>query len=274
MAITVVDDFESYSTGDLHGGNGGQNWSAAWSGDTLFDVATAGSPNAGTKHISIVPTADAYVDISRTFTAASAGTIFISVKVNRTGGAAGKSLRLDLKIKSGSTLIGRIICRISDAANIIELLDNASFQTLTSSFTNNTYFRVGIEWDDVAQNNKYRANINNGAFSSWYSSVSGASFTTIDTLEISASNQDAGATGTCYFDTVAFQYEYPITSTQTPGVQTLTSSLPSPTIPANIAPAVQTLSFSQPAITVKDVIVWANASKSSASWSNQDKSQL
>lgn len=38
MAWTAVEDFNSYSDGDLPGNNGGSGWSGAWSGSANFDV--------------------------------------------------------------------------------------------------------------------------------------------------------------------------------------------------------------------------------------------
>lgn len=68
MAVPV-DNFESYSAGDLTGGNGGTGWDAAWSGSVIFDVSTT-TPFTGSNCINATSPSGA-PRISRTFTAIS-----------------------------------------------------------------------------------------------------------------------------------------------------------------------------------------------------------
>lgn len=77
MADFAIDEQFAYADGDLNGNNGGTGFTAAWSGSTAYDVASASPPTGGTKYVTVSaldPT------ISRTFSAtADSGSLYFSL---------------------------------------------------------------------------------------------------------------------------------------------------------------------------------------------------
>ena len=197
MAWTYEQDFEALSTGDLNGQD-------SWSGDTDFDVVDTGTPYEGSQYLQIDPAGDAFEAISRSVTSVAAGVVYCSLKINRTGGTAGKALRGDVLLYEGATIIARIFAQIGGAADKIELLASSGWVVLATGISNDTWYRIGIEWD--ASTDKYRANVNGGTWSSWYDPTGSPSFSGVDKITLDASSQDAGATGTMSFDYISPDY--------------------------------------------------------------------
>jgi hypothetical protein len=197
MAWSYEQLFNTLSTADLTGQD-------SWSGDTAFDVVTTGTPYEGAKHVSVVHDADSTIAISRSVTGVSAGVIYFSVKINRTAG----TVRGSFQIYSGATLVGRIFAFYTGASNRIQMLTNdaATWIDLNASISNNTYYRVGVEYDHANQPNKYRANINNGAFTSWYGMSGTPSWTNIDKIQLTHDGNNASGSGTIFFDAISPNY--------------------------------------------------------------------
>lgn len=205
MAIfSFTDNFESYSVPvDLNGGSGGSGWSAAWSGDALFDAVSTDSPYEGSKHVKASPTVDAFRAISRTFTAVTAtGIIKCAVKINRTGGTSGKSIRGDINVYNGATQVGRLFIQISDSIAKAEILtnDGAAWIQLSGTIVNNTYHIFEIEYDNASQANKYRARFDGGTWTSWYGYIGSPTWSQITKVEFDTSSADGGAAGSMYWD--------------------------------------------------------------------------
>lgn len=203
MAWVAQDLFNQDSDGDLNGQGGGSGFSAAWTGSTVFDVTGSGTPYEGSKHILAQLEADSEVTIDRSLTTAvTAGTVYISVKIDNTAGTR----RGNIYLYRGATLVGRILFTRDGASNNkIYLYDGTTFQVLDAAMANNTYYRIGIDWDEGSMSNKYRANINNGTFSSYYNTIAAIS-TGIDKITLSDLGNNGSGTGPIYFDTISPDY--------------------------------------------------------------------
>lgn len=206
MAWTYQQLFNTLNTADLNGQD-------SWSGDAKFDVVTT-SPYEGAKAVGCVHEADSSVAISRSITGISAGVFYVSIKVNRTAGTR----RGSIYVYSGATAVGRIFCFYTGANNRIQMLtnDGATWIDLNSGISNDTWYRIGIEYDNAAQPNKYRTNIDGGAFTAWYGYFGSPTWTNIDKLEFVDDGNNASGTGTMYWDTVSPDYT-PVEPTGTTG---------------------------------------------------------
>lgn len=196
MAWTYEQTFNSLSTGDLNGQD-------SWSGSTNFDVSTT-SPYEGANCVSCVLHADSSVTIDRSITGISAGTLYVSMKVNRTAGTRRGSFYL----LSGTTEVARIFMVYDGTNKFIQMLtnDGATWIDLVNPITNDTWYRIGIEFDDAAHNNQYRCNVNNGTWSSWYGYYLSPSWTTIDKVRLADEGNNGSGTGTVYFDSISPNY--------------------------------------------------------------------
>ena len=103
--------------------------------------------------------------------------------------------------------MGRVFFFIDSTNNgKIQILSGASWVDV-ATISNNTYYRVGIQWDDVNQPDKYRANVNNGTWTAWSNWVSNGSLTTgINKIALSDMGNNGNGTGTIYFDTISPDY--------------------------------------------------------------------
>ncbi len=191
MAWIATDNFDSYPDGDLSGQNGGTDWTAAWSGGAGFDVQGT-VVYQGAKAVSVVRTGAAQ-EITRDFTAITAGSVYIAVRVTST------ALESYLMINEGATSRGYI----KHTGGVISIYDNGGgvYQNVATGLSADTWYIVNIEFDDGAQPNNYRARVYNGSwgsFSSWYQ-VNGGSYTNISRIRLQL---DTPGTGTAYYDLI------------------------------------------------------------------------
>lgn len=197
MAWTYEQTFNSLSTADLNGQD-------SWSGDALFDVSTA-TPDQGAKCVTVANNADSSKVIDRTLPSAiSSGLFYVSIKINRSAG----NRRGSVYILSGSTEIARVFIRSDGTNRIIEMLtnDGALWLVLASGITNDTWYRIGFEFDDATQNNKYRCNVNGGTWTAWYTYYHAPSWTTFDKIRFADEGNNGSGTGTLSFDSISPNY--------------------------------------------------------------------
>lgn len=205
MAWTYEQLFNSLNTADLNGQD-------SWSGSTNFDVSTT-SPWEGAKCVSCVLESDTSVEISRSVTGVSAGVFYVSIKIGRTAGMR----RGSIQIYSGATMVGRVFAQYDGGANNnIRMLtnDGATWITLGSSAPD-TWYRIGFEYDNAGQPNKYRTNLNGGTWTSWYGMFGSPTWTNVDKIEFSDQGNNGSGTGTMYWDTVSPDYTPSSTPTNT-----------------------------------------------------------
>lgn len=196
MAWTYEQNFNTLNDGDLNGQD-------SWSGDTAFDVVTTGTPSEGAKHVSSILESDSEVTIARAVTAVTAGIVYVSIKVNRTAGTR----RGNIYLKEGAATLVRCFFVYDGTNNWIKVYDNLTLTTVQDPISNDTYYRVGIEWDNVGQPGKFRANVNGGAFGSWLNWFNGGAMSAgIDSIVLSDLGNNGSGTGTLYFDTISPNY--------------------------------------------------------------------
>jgi hypothetical protein len=207
--IIITEDFESYSLpSDLFGGNGGSGWTGSWNGSALFEVTNQGLPTQGLKHLSIQPTADPFEFMTRDIPEVTSGTLYVDMKIDHPGGRNNIGVRGDINLYEDEKLLVRVFMRLSSSGDYIESLHwdgDSNEWYIATAIENQTYYRVGIQFDKLGQGNKYRINVDNGVWSEWRSTIDNSDFSSINTLSLSVSNQDGQAIGTMYFDNIAME---------------------------------------------------------------------
>lgn len=202
MAWTYEQNFDSLSTGDLNGQD-------SWSGSTTFDVTADATAPSQPNDVQSVVNSDTEITIERSVTNVTSGTVYISIKINATSGER----RGNIYLYRGATLIARIFFDYSGSGSFIRALNwNGStnvFTDVQNPISNNTWYRVGIDWDEGVQGNKYRVNVDNGTFSSWLTYVSNAATGGIDKLTLSDLGNNGSGAGTIYFDSISPNYPIP-----------------------------------------------------------------
>ena len=195
MAWTAIDNLDSYSNGDLNGNNGGSNWTAAWSGSVNWDIQGS-VVYQGAKAAENINSAGG--SISRTFTAISAGSLYLAMR--RTVANPGSGFLVSLF--SGSTEVCDVGGFLTGGTTRWRILDsNTVWKDIsTESIVSGQWYIINIEFDDAGHNNQYRARVYNGtswsAFTAWYGTTN--AYTTVDKIQISCPTSETA----CYFDII------------------------------------------------------------------------
>lgn len=195
MAWTYEQKFNDLTTADLNGQD-------SWSGNAIFDVVTT-TPAEGAKRVASVVESDTELTIDRSITGISAGIVYISMKVNRLTGMR----RGSFEIYSNTTLVMRLfIIRDGASNNTIQMLsaEGANWFTLASGISNDTWYRIGIEFDDAAHPDKYRCNVDGGTWSAWRSTWS--AYTTVNKIRLADQGNNGSGTGTIGYDFISPNY--------------------------------------------------------------------
>ena len=169
--MALLEQFDGYTNGDdLASKNGGSGWSAAWSISTggaflVTNAQSVSSPN------SVKTTNTAAPFATRAFASQSAGTIYVSV---RPESGINNHNFVGVDDTPGNTKV--IVDFYSD--NNIQYYNGTSYVSF-GTWSANTWYRIGIQWDNAGHANQARYNIDNGAWTSWanangtFSSISG-----------------------------------------------------------------------------------------------------
>lgn len=190
MAWTAEDNFDSYADGDLTGENGGSNWGAAWSGDTDFDVQGT-VVYQGAK--AVIEAAGAAGSINRQLGSnITAGTVYVAMRASGTGGALGDMVTF-LQDSGGTNRMA-----ISFDGGNIRINNNGTYETI-GTYVANTWYVIGFDFDNVAQPNLYRCNIDGGTYSV-YKTVVGGSYTNIGFFKLEG---DGGGSVNRYWDYIS-----------------------------------------------------------------------
>lgn len=195
-AWAATDNFESYSTGNINGDNGGTGWSAGWvvaAGGTTGCTVVSTPVIGGTRSLQLDGTATC--DLSRTISAAvTTGTMTITLYVaNQPGATNGYTI----VFKQGSTNEFLIDWGSSRSSGNNIVFNNLSTGvTLVATPVATTPYKIQVDFDQA--NNRARASVNGGAFSS-YITAGGGTFTSIDNIR--ATTQD-GVVNKFYIDDI------------------------------------------------------------------------
>lgn len=192
----ATDNFESYSTGNINGDNGGTGWSGAWAvaaGGTTGCVVVSTPVNSGTRSLQMDGTVTC--DVSRTVTTgATTGTMQLYLYVaNQPGATNGYTIVL----KQGSTNEFAIDWGSSRSSGNNIVFDNLTTGvTLLATPAATTWYQIQVQFDQA--NSRARASLNGGAFSA-YVTAAGGTYTSIDTIR--ATTQD-GVVNKFYVDDI------------------------------------------------------------------------
>ena len=183
MAVTIIDDFNSYSNGNLNGQGG-------WSGNTAFQVqgttvqegAKAIANASGTNDVIITKSIGAY----------TSGIIGFAFRIDFTGiYAASTALRY-----SGTTICFIDYYYQGGPGAIKFQVSGVGVTVLQSSLTIGTWYYGEIELDQA--NSRLRARLNGGTWTAWVTK----SFTSINQIQLlKASN---GSTANSCYDYITY----------------------------------------------------------------------
>jgi hypothetical protein len=189
MAWAATDNFDSYSDGDLNSQNGGTGWSAAWTGNTLYDVQGTVT-KSGSKAIVLVDNGSE-PEIGRKLTAVTDGSVHVSMRRNTT---SVDSQGFWLTEGSTPTEANRVCgVQFNASGNIIAV---GSGSTTLQSYSADTWYDVDIQFDCATD--KFRVSINGGEYSLWLDFRT--TETQIDGVCFTMSN--SGAASTNYWDDI------------------------------------------------------------------------
>lgn len=195
MAFTCFENFDSYPDGSIANRSGGDGWAGNW-------IVGAGTWNiegtlsqAGAKAVqAVISEGGTSQSIYRTFANINAGVVSVYVRKSSATGA-------NAQVQLLESTTSRAYIEFTDAGNIIAFDYNSGsprYVTLLVGYQANTWYKVSIEIDKANQNNLFRAQIDNGAWSSWLQ-VSGGSYTNINRLQLSGDH----SAGTITFDSIS-----------------------------------------------------------------------
>lgn len=187
--MALIDNFESYNTGDLLGQGDWDDNPAGYSSDS-FDVV---STNCHSGNRCVYHTGGSGTNlIYKAFTAVAAGGQVFYVRKD-----SGDQYYVGFFDATAQVFL----IRMDDDDGNIELIKQAgSSATIKSSFSTSTWYKITVEWD--ASTEGVRGKVDDGAFSSWL--TDGNSFTQIDGVRLQTGNavtgywDDFGAASTAY----------------------------------------------------------------------------
>ena len=191
MAWTYEQTFNSLSGGDL---NGQDSWGGG-TNNTRFDVQSS-VVFEGANAVSNTQPGDASSsEIIRTVTGINSGIVYVSIR--RTAAAG------NLSIKLGESASSKMYVVMDTLGNIVTLSGALFTSNTIQAYSNDTWYRIGIEFDNVGQPNKFRANVDGGSFTSWLD-VTNTSYTNIDEIHLDSSDAISGVTD--YYDFISPNY--------------------------------------------------------------------
>lgn len=194
MAWVAVENFNSYSDGDLNGENGGSGWSGAWSGDVDFDVQGT-TVFEGVKAVTGV---GANGNITRTLTTAvNTGTAYFSMRHNGTGDAT-------FSFQNSSSTI---IVRIQFASSNITTFNNETVVDLVTSYNTSQWYTFEVIFNG---NNTFDIRVYDGT--SWVGDNDGLSYDFGSTGDADKVNLNQGGTGTAFWDDITPTNPFPDTT--------------------------------------------------------------
>lgn len=194
MSWTYTNDFEAYTTGAL---DGQDSWAKISASDNSVQVQTSVVSN-GSKAVSLTQDGATNVSAARSITAESTDNsiVYLALRSSVTSDTGNFFVRFR---DNGNTVMSIYINGTN--GKIQSRSSTGTWYDIVSSFTADTFYIVGIEFDFT--NNQWRDNVDNGTFSSWH--AFGASRTDVDNIWFQA-NAAGSAAGTYYIDNITNTY--------------------------------------------------------------------
>lgn len=164
-AYAGVDNFDSYSAGDLSGANGGSGFSGAWSGHANYDVQNStffSTPNGvsvtGAANNNVVRVLSASVD---------SGNLYVAMRASGVT-TAGAYANLDILDNSNQRAMSIQITPLGGSSNLTA--NGTASQNLITTISANTWYIVHIEFLSTTTF-RARAKAAGGAFGSFTSTL-------------------------------------------------------------------------------------------------------
>ena len=188
MAYSYEQTFEDLNLGALNGQDG-------WTSDSRFTVINSDADN-GDKSLNCALSSDNFVYATKSLNESS-GVVYISFKFSVTNGTTNGDI--DLYDSSGANLL-----RVFFNGTHLQRLDSGGWTNIVSNASADTWYRIGIEWDSTNQPNKFRVNVDDGAWSSWVNTWLSRTFSNITTIRLGARNESG--VGSVKFDSISPNY--------------------------------------------------------------------
>lgn len=184
-----LENFDSYSVGDLTGENGGTGWSAAWTGNTAFDVTTA-QAQSGANSVVVLAAQDPEATISRAWTTGETSGIYQYYMRRKGGNNWRDGLYFDLK--EGANVRGGTIFKVTNTSTgavgaQIYAVGGSSEVFESGTLFADTWHKIDLEFDCTTD--QFRARVDDGTWSSW---ISFTASTTIDGINFTKGNINGG----------------------------------------------------------------------------------
>lgn len=191
---TLVENFDSYTDGDLNGQGG-------WSGSVNWDVQGT-IVQSGVKAVQCAISAST---IDKSITASANGNQVFYIRSNALNvGATNHSVRF----YEGATYITGIYLNEGGGSPGDILLDGSASDPIVATWVINTWYKIEVEWR--TSDDSFRARVNDGTWTSW--TTVPTAFANIDKIRL----QNADATGSTFFVDSFSDPNAVTTSTQKP----------------------------------------------------------
>lgn len=194
-AFAITDAFDGYADGDLTGENGGSGWSAAWTGNTRYDVQGT-TVYQGSKAVTEAVGANQSHVISRDLSSETSGDFYVAWNVSTVSGACGYFI-----LREGASGRGylRLPCTASSGAPDIYDSNPGSYDDITTGLSANTWYVLHVQFDTTTD--QYRARIYNGSWGSYTAYKDMIAATGVSRLEV-LNEGESSTTGTLRFDSI------------------------------------------------------------------------
>jgi len=193
-----IDDFESYTpSNDLNGGSGGSGWATNWVATASAVTIEGTTVYEGSNSVDLTTTGGEKTAV-RTFTAAADGDLFIAFRreTGLTGADGG------ISFLSGGDYIGYV--SINNDGYIKQFYTTGWSTNNVTTYNFDQWYVLNIQWDDAAQDNKYRVRVHDGSswgsWTSWNATLT-ASYSTVDRVRVSLNK--AATNRTMYIDAIS-----------------------------------------------------------------------
>lgn len=135
-----IDSFNSYSDGDLSGGNGGSGWSGAWSGDSTFDIQSSITLSGSGKAVAVTGSTSGEDGVNRTFSDVESGHMYFAMRASQVVATD----YCTMELYDNSTLATYV--SLAQDPNSIRVAHSGGSATLLNPFSSNTWYIFDVEF--------------------------------------------------------------------------------------------------------------------------------
>lgn len=192
-SFAVCETFDNYTAGtNLSGLSSGNGWTGNWTnvaGTSTVQPAPASGQGGNAANFNGTAT------YSRTFTGSAATTVRFLMYLTVAGGGAGNGAQTVSIGEASTGSIARITLNTNSditAWNQTTMMEDIIVDNSSSSQVQTHWYQIDVQFDDIAQPDKYRVSVDYGAFTAWKGLT--GTYTAIDKITI-----DDAATNTHNF---------------------------------------------------------------------------